>query len=59
MLGMLKRNTSINVMKVLWACDDLDIPLQRNEIGGKRCGNYAPQFRALNTNRLVSPIKHI
>ena len=56
MLKILGRDTSSNVMKVLWACDELDIPFEREDIGGEHGGNDTPAFRALNPNGLVPVI---
>jgi glutathione S-transferase len=56
MLRILGRDTSSNVMKVLWACDELDIPFEREDIGGQHGGNDTASFRALNPNGLVPVI---
>jgi glutathione S-transferase len=56
MLRILGRDTSSNVMKVLWACDELGIPFERENIGGKHGGNDTQEFRALNPNGLVPVI---
>jgi glutathione S-transferase len=56
MLRILGRDTSSNVMKVLWACDELDIPFEREDIGGQHSGNDTASFRALNPNGLVPVI---
>lgn len=56
MLKILGRDTSSNVMKVLWACAELDLPFEREDIGGKFSGNDTPEYRALNPNGLVPTI---
>ena len=56
MRRILGRDTSSNVMKVLWACDELDIPFEREDIGGQHGGNDTASFRALNPNGLVPVI---
>lgn len=56
MLKILGRDTSSNVMKVLWACAELDIDFERADIGGKHGGNDTPEFLALNPNGLVPVI---
>lgn len=56
MLKILGRDTSSNVMKVLWACAELGIDFEREDIGGKFGGNDTPDFRAMNPNGLVPVI---
>lgn len=56
MLKILGRDTSSNVMKVLWACAELDVPFERTDVGGKFGGNDTPEYRALNPNGLVPTI---
>jgi len=56
MLKILGRDTSSNVMKVLWACAELDLAFEREDIGGKYGGNDTPDFRKLNPNGLVPVI---
>lgn len=56
MLRILGRDTSSNVMKVLWACAELNLPFDREDIGGKHGGNDTPDFMALNPNGLVPVI---
>jgi glutathione S-transferase len=56
MLKILGRKTSSNVMKVLWACVELDIEYERTDIGGKFGGNDTPEYLALNPNGLVPTI---
>jgi glutathione S-transferase len=56
MLKILGRKTSSNVQKVLWCCDVLDIPFEREDIGGKFGKNHEPAYLALNPNGRVPTI---
>lgn len=56
MLEIYGRDTSSNVMKVLWACAELGLPFERRDAGGRFGGNDAPEFLALNPNGLVPVI---
>lgn len=56
MLKILGRDTSSNVMKVLWACAELNIEFERKDIGGKYGGNDTPAYRKMNPNGLVPVI---
>jgi len=56
MLQIKGRDTSSNVMKVLWACAEMNIPFEREDIGGKYGGNDTADYRALNPNGLVPTI---
>ena len=53
MLKILGRDTSSNVMKVLWACAELGLEFEREDIGGKYGGNNTPDFKKMNPNGLV------
>lgn len=53
MLRILGRKTSSNVQKVLWACAELGLEFEREDIGGPFGGNDQPEYRALNPNGLV------
>jgi glutathione S-transferase len=50
------RSNSINVQKVLWCCEELDIHYQRIDIGGPFGGNKEPEYLRLNPNGLVPTI---
>jgi len=50
------RRSSSNVQKVLWCCDELGIPFERTDLGGRFGGNDDPKYRALNPNGLVPTI---
>ena len=56
MLKILGRDTSSNVMKVLWACEELGLAFEREDVGGKHGGNDTPDFQKLNPNGLVPVI---
>jgi glutathione S-transferase len=56
MLKILGRKTSSNVQKVLWCCDELDIPFEREDVGGKFGKNHEPAYLALNPNGRVPTI---
>jgi glutathione S-transferase len=56
MLKILGRETSSNVMKVLWACEELGLAFEREDVGGKHGGNDTPDFHKLNPNGLVPVI---
>ena len=56
MLKILGRKTSSNVQKVLWCCSELDIPFEREDVGGPFGKNNTPEYLALNPNGLVPTI---
>lgn len=56
MLKIYGRTTSSNVMKVLWACEELGLPFERIDIGGPFGGNREPGYLAMNPNGLVPTI---
>ena len=47
---------SINVRKVLWACEELGLPFEREEWGGGSRSTSEPAFRALNPVGMVPVI---
>ena len=53
MLKILGRTNSSNVQKVLWACDELELLYQREDIGGDFGGNQESKYLAMNPNGLV------
>lgn len=56
MLRIWGRKNSINVQKVLWACDEMGVPWERID-AGMACGvNNTPEFLAMNPNGLVPVI---
>ena len=56
MLRIWGRSNSINVQKVLWCCEELDIRYQRVDLGGPFGGNTEPEYLQLNPNGLVPTI---
>lgn len=56
MLRIIGRDTSSNVMKVLWACAELGLEFAREDAGGPFGANDTPEFLALNPNGLVPVI---
>jgi glutathione S-transferase len=56
MLKILGRNTSSNVQKVLWCCDEIGIPFEREDVGGPFGKNREPEYLAMNPNGLVPTV---
>jgi len=56
MLKILGRRTSSNVMKVLWACDEMGLKYEQVDIGGSFGGNDKPDYLAKNPNGRVPTI---
>lgn len=50
MLKILGRKTSSNVQKVLWCCDEIGLPFEREDTGGEFGRNKTPEYLALNPN---------
>lgn len=57
MLRIWGRETSTNVQKVLWTCEELGLPYERIDVGGRFGGLDTPQYRALNPNGLIPTIE--
>jgi glutathione S-transferase len=57
MLKIWGRANSVNVMKVLWAADEVGRPYERVDIGGAFGGNDQPAYLALNPNGRVPTIE--
>lgn len=55
-IRILGRKTSANVQKVLWCCEELAIPFERDDIGGRFGRNREPEYLALNPNGLVPTV---
>ena len=53
MLKILGRRTSGNVMKPLWAADEIGLEYEQTDIGGKFGGNREPEYLAMNPMGLV------
>jgi glutathione S-transferase len=56
MLKILGRRTSGNVMKPLWAADELGIEYEQVDVGGAFGGNDTPEYLAMNPMGLVPTI---
>lgn len=56
MLDVLGKSTSINVRKVLWLCDELDLAYRHLGADGGD-GGFAAELRALNPNAQVPVIR--
>jgi len=56
-LSIWGRDNSINVMKVLWACEELGLSYDRLDLGGAFGGTDEPDYLALNPNGRVPTIK--
>lgn len=57
MLKILGRASSINVRKVLWLCEELDLIFKREEWGEGFKSTHTPEFLALNPNAMVPVIQ--
>jgi glutathione S-transferase len=57
MLQILGRISSINVRKVLWTCDELGLPFEREDWGHGFRSPHSPEFLALNPNALIPVIR--
>jgi glutathione S-transferase len=57
MLQILGRSTSLNVRKVLWLCEELELQYELQPWGAGHRSTDTPQFRALNPNGLVPVIR--
>ena len=57
MLRILGRLSSVNVQKVVWCADEIGVPYERVDIGGKFGGNDTPEYLAKNPNGLVPTIE--
>ena len=53
MLKIWGRRNSINVQKVLWACGELSLPIERVDAGMAFGVNNTPEYKAMNPNGLV------
>lgn len=57
MLTVWGRSNSVNVQKVLWACEEMHLAYERLDAGGEFGVVNTPQYRALNPNGLVPTIE--
>lgn len=53
MLKILGKASSLNVRKVLWACDEIGITYEREDWGSGLRDTFSPEFLRLNPNGLV------
>ncbi|HYW02914.1 MAG TPA: glutathione S-transferase family protein [Gammaproteobacteria bacterium] len=56
MLKIWGRSDSANVQKVLWACDEMGVPFDREDVGGKFGRTKEPFYLAMNPNARVPTI---
>lgn len=56
MLKVMGRVNSSNVMKVTWACAEMNLPTDRSDVGGEFGGNDTPDYLAMNPNGRVPTI---
>ena len=57
MIRVWGRRSSINVQKVLWTLGELDLPFERETVGGSFGGNRDADFLQMNPNGLVPVIR--
>ena len=57
MLRILGRLSSVNVQKVVWCAEEIGVPYERTDVGGKFGGNDTPEYLAKNPNGLVPTIE--
>ena len=57
MITIWGRASSQNVQKVLWCCEELELPFARIDWGGAFGGNDDPEYRRMNPNGRVPTIK--
>src|ERR1700722_850196 len=57
MLRIWGRHTSINVQKVFWCCDELDVAFDQKEVGGEFGGLDTPQYLDMNPNGRIPTIE--
>ncbi len=57
MLRILGRKTSINVQKVMWLTEEMDVEVERVDIGGSFGGNDTPEYLAKNPNGLIPTLE--
>lgn len=56
MIKIWGRANSVNVQKVLWCCDELNVPYERVDAGGKFGGTREPGYLAMNPTALIPTI---
>ena len=56
MIKIWGRKNSVNVQKVLWCCDELELPYERVDAGGEFGGTREPEYLAMNPTALIPTI---
>ena len=54
--GALGRKNSINVMKVLWCCEELGVAFERIDVGGEFGFDHIPGYLSVNPNKRIPTI---
>ena len=57
MIKIWGRKNSVNVQKVLWCCDELELPYERVDVGGTFGGTREPEYLAMNPTGLIPTIQ--
>jgi glutathione S-transferase len=57
MIKIWGRKNSVNVQKVLWCCDELELPNERVDVGGTFGGTREPEYLAMNPTGLIPTIQ--
>jgi glutathione S-transferase len=57
MIKIWGRKNSVNVQKVLWCCDELELPYERVDAGGEFGGTRDPEYLAMNPTALIPTIR--
>ena len=57
MMKIWGRKNSVNVQKVLWCCDELELPYERVDAGGAFGGTRDPEYLAMNPTALIPTIR--
>ena len=57
MIKIWGRKNSVNVQKVLWCCDELELPYERVDAGGTFGGTHEPEYLAMNPTGLIPTIR--
>ncbi len=57
MLKVLGRANSINVQKVMWCCAELELAVERVDVGGAFGGNTEPEYLEKNPNGLIPTLE--
>jgi glutathione S-transferase len=57
MITVWGRANSTNVIKVLWLCEELNLPFARKDVGGPFGGLQTPEFLNLNPNGVIPVIE--